>query len=92
MILEQCKRERRPLPPAIQNAPDLEMGLELFYGAFFDLTSCRSLGMGLGPIPWTAVNQYARAYGYSEEQEEDLQFYISRMDHAYMEWAAKKKG
>lgn len=68
------------------------MGLEMYFGAFLDLTSCRAIGMGLGPIPWTAINQYARAYDYSDEQEDDLQFYITRMDHAYLEWVNKKKG
>lgn len=84
-------RERRPLPPAIANAPELQMGLELYYGAFLDLMTCRTMGMGPGPIPWTAINQYARAYDYSEEQEEDLQFYVSRMDQAYLEAVAKKQ-
>lgn len=90
MILEQCKRERRPLPPSITNAPDLRLGLEMYYGAYFDLTTCRPIGMAAGPIPWTAVNQYARAYDYNGEQEDDLQFYISRMDAAYLDWVGKK--
>ena len=92
MILEQCKRERRPLPPAIANAPELRMGLEMYYGAYFDLMTCRQVGMVAGPIPWTAINQYATAYRYDDEQEDDLQFYISRMDSAYLEWASKNKG
>lgn len=84
-------RERRPVPPSIANAPELRFGLEMYYGAYLDLMTCRTLGMGLGPIPWTAINQYAKAYDYTEEQEDDLQFYISRMDNAYLEAVSKKQ-
>lgn len=83
-------RERRPVPPSILNAPELRFGLEMYYGAFLDLLTCRAIGTALGPIPWTAINQYAKAYDYTDEQEDDLQFYVSRMDNAYLEHLRKK--
>lgn len=80
-----------PLPERIQNAPELEMGLELFYNAFMDLTSCRGAGYGTeGPIPWTVVRQWADVHGLSEEQTEDLEYHIPRMDEAYLTHKAKK--
>lgn len=67
------------------------MGLELYYGAFMDLTSCRGTGYGTeGPIPWTVVRQWAEAYQLSDEQTEDLQYHIPRMDEVYLKFKAKK--
>jgi hypothetical protein len=90
-IIEQCRREKRELPERIKNAPELQLGLELYYGAFLELSSCRSVGFGAeGPIPWTAVNQWARAHQLSEEQEEDLLYHIERMDEVYLKFKDKK--
>jgi hypothetical protein len=90
-IVEQCVRQGMPLPERIQNAPELLMGLELFYGAFMDLTSCRGTGYGTeGPIPWTAVRQWAQVHGLDEEQAEDLEYYIAQMDETYLKFKTKK--
>lgn len=67
------------------------MGLELFYNAFMDLTSCRGTGYGTeGPIPWTAVRQWARERELDEEQAEDLEYHIPQMDEVYLKHKAKK--
>lgn len=67
------------------------MGLELFYGAFMDLTTCRGTGYGTeGPIPWTVVRQWADIHGLDEEQIEDLEYFIPRMDEAYLKFKTKK--
>lgn len=92
MIIEQCIRQRMPLPEKIRNAPSLELGLDLFYVAFMDLTSCRAVGFGEGPIPWTATRIMAdEELGLAGEQREDLFYYIGRMDTVYLEHRAKKQ-
>lgn len=73
-----------PLPDRIQNAPDLELGLELYMGAFWDLDSCRPLGYGEGPIPWTTIEQYAQLNGIEGEQREMLHHHIRQLDNAYL--------
>ena len=90
-ILEQCRRERLPLPKSIENAPELHLGLELYYGAFMDLSSCRT-GLGDGPISWQSVHEYALIYKFSEDQMEDLQYYITKMDDAFRNWRKEKDG
>lgn len=45
---------------------------------------------GEGPIPWTAINQWANEYQLSEEQRDDLSFYILKLDRIYLEHQAKK--
>lgn len=90
-ILEQCRRERLPLPEKIKNAPQLYLGLELYYGAYLDLSSCRT-GLGDGPISWQSIEEYALVYNFEEEQKEDLHYFMAKMDDAFLKWRNNKNG
>lgn len=92
-IIQQCMRERLPLPESIANAPQLHLGLELYFDAFFDLSTCRTVGLaGAGPIPWSSIRDYAVTFELSEEQMEDLFYYVRVMDNAFMAYHRPKKG
>lgn len=80
----------KPYPKVIADAPELLVGLELFYEAFYDLTSCRG-GMGDGPIPWTAIEEYCNQTGIYDEQRERMHEYMRGMDNAFLEHHRKKK-
>jgi len=84
-------RERLPLPAKIREAPSLFQGLELYYDAFLELSSCRFTGFALGPIPWTAMRDYAEAFELDEEQKDDLFYFVRAMDVAYLEHQARRK-
>lgn len=88
-ILRQCQREHLPLPERIKNAPQLELGLELYYTAFLDLMTSRG-GMGDGAISWQVAQEYGLVNSFDEEQIEDLHYHITRMDDAYMKWNKAK--
>lgn len=83
-ILKECYAWRRPVPDKIQNAPDLLMGLEFYFQAFIDLTTCRSSGWSPGPIPWGDIEAYAIALGLDEEEADTLHYHMSKMDNAYL--------
>jgi hypothetical protein len=89
-LIADLSRAGQPLPEKIQNAPTLLLGLEFYYNAFQDLSSCRSVGMGLGPIPWTAMNDYCRSYGIRGEQREDFFHHVSALDDKYREYVNKE--
>lgn len=89
-IVEKCVRTRQPFPNAILNAPDLHPGLNLFYVAFLDLTSCRSLGYAQGPIPWLAIHHYCDAHDITGEQREDVFYHVAHLDKAYLDWSSEK--
>lgn len=72
-------------------SPELRMGLELFYGAFWDLSTCRPIGMSEGPISWLSIDAYATARGLDAEQRDDLQFFVRTMDRAYLEHIGKRR-
>lgn len=92
-MIEQCRRERRSLPPKIANAPELFVGLEWVWDAFRDLSTCRPAGFsGPMPIPWTAAAQYAEAHGIEGEMFDRLNIYVKYMDAAFLKWYDRTHG
>lgn len=83
-------RRNLPLPDKIQNAPELEPGLALYLRAFYELNASRAVGMGEGPIPWGAIDQWCASLGMSEEEAEDVHYLVRQLDNAYLQHKAKK--
>lgn len=46
--------------------------------------------MGLGPIPWTAVNEYCNTYGIHGEQREDMFYHVEHLDDVYRDYVEKQ--
>lgn len=93
LIVTQCRRDGLPLPARIAGAPQLRTGLELYLTAFVELSTCRPSGFaGPGPIPWTAIREYAVAYRFSARQTSCLESLIRRVDRAYLEYCEKQNG
>lgn len=82
-------REGGRLPERIANAPQLQLGLALYYDAFWELDTCRSTGWGYGPIPWSAMRDYAVTFELEPEQEECLYYYVRRMDSEFLRFHSK---
>lgn len=89
--MEDARRYGTPLPPKIENAPELQVGLELFYVGFMDLTSSRQIGFGEGPISWTTILTYCKEKEIVGEQREAMFYHITHMDSAYLEHRAAKQ-
>lgn len=79
------------LPDKIKGAPEILPGLEIYYEAFTELSACRQSGMGIGAIPWTALDRWAERYGLTEEEFERLAIYIRMMDAEYIKYVSKKQ-
>lgn len=90
-IVEESYRRRSKLPDRIQNAPQLRLGLELYYIAFIDLSTCRTTGFGAGPIPWSVVQDYADTFDFDEDQTEALHYFVRKMDAAYLDHVNRPK-
>jgi len=70
------------LPVPWLERPHIEGRDEWYMEAFCDLSTCRAIGMDVGPIPWTAIVQYVE-----QEQIEDglaFKWVIRAMDGAYL--------
>jgi len=89
-IARQAQRQGLPIPDAIANAPELQIGLQLYLDAFFDLDSERSHAFGVTRIPWSSIKNYAEQWQFDEQQTEDLLFFIKRMDASHLERLAAK--
>lgn len=90
MLKQAYSGGRVRLPQALADAPTLSLGLELYYHAYLELHTTRSWAFGPGPIPWSAVRDYAEAHRFDVEQTEDLLYYVSKMDEAYIKYASEK--
>lgn len=60
--------------------PSEDDALLLCVRAWHDLETCRSVGMGAGPIPWTAVQEWARAGGLDRDSTRLLHEVIRYVD------------
>lgn len=79
-LARQAMRSGQKMPDRIANAPELNLGLQLYIEAFFDLDSERSHAQGPTPIPWTSIQSYAEAWDFDDEQTEDLFYLIKKLD------------
>lgn len=62
--------------------PDNTEAYQFYIDAFTELSSCRSIGMALGPIPFTAIMEYSRIF--EVEDAEEFLYFIRRMDNIYV--------
>lgn len=67
------------------------MGLEFTYSAYWDLNTCREYGFSAGPIPWSAIRDYAVAHDLDNDEYEEFSYLIRAMDVANMKWNAAQK-
>jgi hypothetical protein len=88
-IIKQAQDAGMPLPKAILNKPELLPGLDLFLDAFMALSSCRYLGMGEGPIPWTAIDRYCTVNEIEGSLREELFHHVRSLDGVYLKHTAK---
>lgn len=85
MALVERRARKKRKTPWWDERPILPAHLEWVWRAWGDLDTCRRFHMGgEGPIPWTAVHEWARCRRMGEEEEAELWAYISAMDAEYL--------
>ena len=89
-IIQQCMRTGKALPKRIAEAPILQQGLEIFYIAFFDLSSSRPIGFSEGQISWISMWDYCERLEIRGSQRDDLIYLVSAMDRAYLKHRKKE--
>jgi len=77
-------RAGHPIPARIANAPQLGVGLDLYWLAFLELSTCRPGGMGPGAVPWTAIDRYASTMELDDDQRDDLFHHVREMDAVWL--------
>lgn len=56
--------------------------LDFYADAFVELGTCRPAGMGMAPIPFTAIVEYSRIYEI--EDAEEFAYLMRLMDRTFM--------
>lgn len=89
-IRRQAKMHNMPLPESILKAPILNPSLIFYWEAFVHLSTCRSVGMAEGPIPWLAIHEYANRFSLDSDSFDRLLKIISAMDREYLKLKEKE--
>ena len=79
------------IPEPLRDCPCID-GLEWLYAAFSELSTCRSMGLTPGPIPWTAIRAYADELELVEYSRELLFYAVRALDCVMMEYYASQTG
>ena len=58
--------------------------------AFDELGTTRQIGMGLGPIPWHRILQYAGHAGLDGDMTRVFKAVMRAMDGVYLDWQAER--
>lgn len=65
-------------------------GFEFYLTSFKELGTCRPVGMGVGPIPFTSIAEYARIFEVEGEDFFELLYYVREMDDEYLKLEKEK--
>lgn len=71
-------------------APEIETGLLFVWSAFWELSTERQIGMGLGPIPHSAIQSFARDHQVVGDHLDSLKVIIRAVDAEYLRLLAPK--
>ncbi|NQS89950.1 hypothetical protein HQ584_09190 [Patescibacteria group bacterium] len=78
-------------PKLVKEKPVLNYCQNWYYRSFTELSTCRDVGMGEGPIPWTAIDRFCIRYGITEFWEfDDFVYIIRKIDNEYLKLRADK--
>jgi hypothetical protein len=84
-----------PLPKSLADAPILVDAYQInLQAAFWKLSTCREVGMSIGPIRWDAIDRFAKCHGYDDDEieYETFVYLIIEMDGVFMEHAQSDTG
>jgi hypothetical protein len=73
-------REGLPIPDKFANAPELKLGLELYYDAYSELVSYQTINPERPPILWADVHEYAKHHGFTSEQRDNLLYFVRELE------------
>jgi hypothetical protein len=92
-VQKQVEDQKLPFekwPKFLRDRPVLLPGLELYYAAFMDLSTTRSIGFGIGPIPITAIYEYADREDFEPDTRQALFEHVRAMDTAFLRYHREK--
>ena len=89
-IVEQAVQDNMPIPDRILNAPELADGNDLFLDGFYELDTCRQIGLAKGQIPFLAIVQYCAFYNFDDDLAEEFSLVIRSVDNLILNYEAEQ--
>lgn len=87
-LVEAALERKQPIPDLFGERPDLMDGDQFFMDAYWELSSCRYVA--LGPIPWTAIMEFARYVQLPVDLVPMFNRAIRALDITFLEWREKQ--
>jgi len=88
----QVMEERgRSVPAWFNEEPALLPGDEFYMDSFWELSTCREVGMGMGPIPWDKIIMYSSYFQLEPDIRNVFVLTIRAMDTVYLKWHDDKR-
>ena len=81
----------RPAPEWYLDKPELDSSSMLYLYFFNQLSTCRSVGMGAGPIPWTAIHTYSEFRNFDYIETLSFINIMQMLDSIYLQESNKDK-
>lgn len=72
--------------PWMKDEPRVQPGDNFYITAFYQLSTCRDYSMGIGPLPYDKVIEYAARAGLDEDMSTIFEYAMSAMDQAFLKW------
>lgn len=91
-IREQMRVNKMPAPKWIEEKPELLPGLEFYWKAFWELSTCRQVTTAEGPIPWDAMYFWAEKHDINDEEFDRFVTVLKNVDNDYLKYRQKKTG
>lgn len=90
-VVAASQERGQPLPDWVIEEPILISGDAFYMKAFSELSTCRQIGMSLGPIPWRDMLLYAQYHCLDSFTIDLFISIIKAMDTFYLDWHRKEQ-
>jgi hypothetical protein len=72
--------------------PEVPPGYEIWISSFWELSTERQFGMGIGPVPASAIERMAERIGVAEDEFESYRLAMRALDRVVLENAKTPGG
>lgn len=79
----------RDLAKIAASEPPRDYAVTRCVQAWNDLSTCRPIGMAVGPIPWTSIVTWCEYHGFDREASDVMLYVIRQLDAERAEREAK---
>tara|TARA_R110000803_G_scaffold20201_5_gene52227 strand:- start:8613 stop:8924 length:312 start_codon:yes stop_codon:yes gene_type:complete len=88
----QYQKNTGGLPKWYTDRPTPRRGEDFFIGAFWELSTTRTFGQVIGPIPWNRIVEYGYHKGLEPDMIGVLELVVRELDECWLEQQRNAQG